>query len=143
MMKINHFVDVKLVGFKRNGHGNVFIQEQQLFEFLDLLGQYIHFVVGIIRRSGKATRYVNGKKTRALSLHDNVVYRVTHASEIVNQSITKKIKFYFVFPFILVILYPNQPILPLFFLIIFSTRFLSMISMTLVCPSLSIFSTPN
>lgn len=124
MMKINHFVDVKLVGFKRNGHGNVFIQEQQLFEFLDLLGQYIHFVNGIIRRSGKATMYVNAKKTRALSLHDNVVYRVTHASEIVNQSITKKIKSYFVFPFILVILYPNQPILQLFSLIIFSTRFL-------------------
>lgn len=123
-MKINHFVDVKLVGFKRNGHGNVFIQEQQLFEFLDLLGQYIHFVIGIIRRSGKATMYVNAKKTRALSLHDNVVYRVTHASEIVNQSITKKIKSYFVFPFILVILYPNQPVLQLFSLIIFSIRFL-------------------
>lgn len=143
MMKINHFVDVKLVGFKRNGHGNVFIQEQQLFEFLDLLGQFILFVIRIMCRSGKATMYVNAKKTRPLSLHDNVVYRVTHASELVTQSITKKIKFIFVFPFILVILSPNQPILPLFFLILFSTLFFSMISMIQVCPSLSISSTPS
>ena len=40
MLKVNHFVDVKLVGFKKNGNGNVLIQEQQLFELLDLLGQY-------------------------------------------------------------------------------------------------------
>lgn len=42
MLKINHFVDVKLVGFKRNGNGNVLIQEQQLLEYLELLGQYFH-----------------------------------------------------------------------------------------------------
>ena len=39
MLNVNHFVDVKLVGFKRNGNGEIFLQEQQLFEFLDLLGQ--------------------------------------------------------------------------------------------------------
>ena len=36
---VNHFIDVRLVGFKRNGNGNVLLNEQRLFEYLDLLGQ--------------------------------------------------------------------------------------------------------
>ena len=45
-MRVNHFIDVRLVGFKKNGNGNIFLNEKKLFEYLDLLGQY----VGIVHR---------------------------------------------------------------------------------------------
>lgn len=40
-MHVNHFIDVRLVGFKKNGNGNIFLNEKKLFEYLDLLGQYV------------------------------------------------------------------------------------------------------
>lgn len=45
-MHVNHFIDIRLVGFKKNGNGNIFLNEKKLFEYLDLLGQY----VGIVHR---------------------------------------------------------------------------------------------
>lgn len=39
VIHVNHFIDIRLVGFKRNGNGNVYLNEQRLFEYLDLLGQ--------------------------------------------------------------------------------------------------------
>ena len=43
-MRVNHFIDVRLVGFKKNGNGNIFLNEKKLFEYLDLLGQYVRIV---------------------------------------------------------------------------------------------------
>ena len=40
-MHVNHFIDVRLVGFMKNGNGNIFLNEKKLFEYLDLLGQYV------------------------------------------------------------------------------------------------------
>ena len=40
-MHVNHFIDIRLVGFKKNGNGNIFLNEKKLFEYLDLLGQYV------------------------------------------------------------------------------------------------------
>ena len=38
-IRINHFVDIKLVGFRRNGNGNVFLSDTLLQEYMELLGR--------------------------------------------------------------------------------------------------------
>ena len=36
-----HFIDVKLVGFQRNGNGEIRLQEQQLADYLTYLGTHL------------------------------------------------------------------------------------------------------
>ena len=38
-IRISHFVDIKLVGFRRNGNGNVFLSDTLLQEYMELLGR--------------------------------------------------------------------------------------------------------
>ena len=84
---VNHFIDVRLVGFKRNGNGNVLLNEQRLFEYLDLLGQYIVWLMVLMCSADYPTHVIDGNHVHSLSVYDNLVYRVSHASEIVNQGI--------------------------------------------------------
>lgn len=39
-IEVMHFIDVKLVGFQRNGNGGIRLQEQQLADYLTYLGKY-------------------------------------------------------------------------------------------------------
>lgn len=84
---VNHFIDVRLVGFKRNGNGNVLLNEQRLFEYLDLLGQYTVVTMKMNCSADYPTHVIDGNHVQSLSVYDNLVYRVSHASEIVNQGI--------------------------------------------------------
>ena len=40
-IKVMHFIDVKLVGFQRNGNGEIRLQEQQLADYLTYLGTHL------------------------------------------------------------------------------------------------------
>lgn len=39
-IEVMHFIDVKFVGFQRNGNGGIRLQEQQLTDYLTYLGKY-------------------------------------------------------------------------------------------------------